>query len=220
MLAPTVSPNLDDPWAAQVRSFRVQYGKSEEWEQWMLDPVRRERYRRAFGLQRDRQWPLNINVRYKNDVPLPYAHPWPNEQLHTEDLGLLLNLTFPRYQFSMAFNQEPTSRPGQITLYLNATGSGAHPGFVDVQWETILGHEMAHIFGIDHHYWDSDINTIIDMPPGESICIMARRGGALCSGCRTALGIPLDIDNNRQVEQVIQAIYDRYPANWAPLTGH
>ena len=49
----------------------MRYGKDQQWEQWMLDT--RERYAIAFQLQKQRTWPVNVDVRYLNDIPPPYA---------------------------------------------------------------------------------------------------------------------------------------------------
>ncbi len=73
--------------------------------------------------------------------------------------------------------------------------------------EGIFNHEFGHTMKLQHHYDDDTLETIF-MPPGETKCILDRNSYMWCSGCRTALGIPLDIDNAAAVADAMGKIYE------------
>ncbi len=79
-------------------------------------------------------------------------------------------------------------------------------------FETIFNHEFAHVMQVRHHYDSTaEIGNGNHMPPGETQCIMDRNSSQFCSACRTALSIPLDIDNDATINAASAEIRDRYP---------
>jgi hypothetical protein len=211
VLASTVAGAPDDPWAAHVRSYRVRYGKSMEWETWMIE--HRSLYAAAFEASRQRAWPIVVNVRYHNDTQ-PYATPWPSEDAHMADFKRLLTLAFPGFDFDLHYDGAFSST-AVFNIYLGAPNP-SHVGGTDIylHWETIAAHEFGHPFGIEHHYPDDTITTSINLPPGETRCTMARNSTQYCSACRTAMGIPLDVDTATELEELEDSINSHYPPDW------
>ena len=79
-------------------------------------------------------------------------------------------------------------------------------------FETIINHEFGHVLYLLHHY--DSIDTIGDglhFPPGETGCIMDRNSNEFCSACRTALGLPLNVNNSAAISTAASVIRDRYP---------
>ena len=85
-------------------------------------------------------------------------------------------------------------------------------GTVYLYYETIFNHEFAHAMHILHHYdTDADTGDGMHMPPGESQCLMDRTANQFCSACRTALNLPLDVDNAAALTASAHEILLRYP---------
>lgn len=206
------NPEIDlslDAYTRHVQSYRNQYGKSAEWEQWMLD--NRDRYEDAFNKARARPSTLNIAFRYESE-PLAYDPAWASDTEHMTALENLAEPCYAGYDFEFIFNGNTTSSYANVVAGISSTTSHASGKTVYLYFETIFNHEFAHLMRVPHHY-DSDAETGNGqhMPPGDSQCLMDRTSNQFCSACRTALHIPLDVDNDAAIAAAVQAILDRYP---------
>ena len=73
-----------------------------------------------------------------------------------------------------------------------------------------FNHEFAHVMGILHHYDNNDqVGDGNHMPPEEFGCLMDRNQSQFCSACRTALHIPLDVDNGAALDLALDEIVVR-----------
>ena len=73
--AAPVADTVTDNYEVQVKSFRSRYGKSAEWEAWML--ANRDRYQAVFAASHDLRCPVDIAVSYES--VLAYSPPWRSE---------------------------------------------------------------------------------------------------------------------------------------------
>jgi hypothetical protein len=210
--AAPVSDGIADEYEIQVKSYRARYGKTEAWERYML--LHRDRYEHcvlnALGVPR----PITGYFRYQS--PVTYTPPWPSETEHMAALERLGRATFPGYWFQITMRCDPLSIP-YVTLVSDFTLplSRSTGATIYLKRESILGHEFGHRMGLNHH---DDLIFAADrageeLPPGETSCTMFRapRGNGYCSACRTALNIPLDIDNAAERLAAILDINHRYP---------
>ncbi len=207
--AASVPLAIIDPYEVQVKSFRARYGKSIEWERWMLD--NRGRYEAAFLKAKEAPCTRNIAFRYDTD-PIAYNPPWVNEDQHMAALKTLSDLTYPGYDFRFLFDGDTDYSYANAIAGIPTNESYASGKDVYLYYETVFRHEFAHIICVPHHY-DTDAETGMGrhMPPGESRCLMDRSSNQFCSACRTALNIPLDVDNDEAINAANEEIRRRYP---------
>lgn len=201
--------NLNDAYARHVRAYRDQYGKNEEWEQWML--ANRDRYENGFAASRSKPSTLNIAFRY-DTTPIAYDPPWSDEQEHMNALETLMEAAYPSYDFEFIFNGDTSSSYANVIAGIPTNSSHTSGNSMYLYFETIINHEFAHVMRIPHHYDTNDqIGDGNHMPPGESTCIMDRNSNQFCSACRTALHIPLDVDNDAAISAASSEIRNRIP---------
>lgn len=205
---PRIDLNMD-AYEWRVHDYRERFGKSEEWEQWMLD--NRDRYIHAFDIARARPDTLTIAFRY-DTTPIAYNPPWTSEAEHMGKLEEAAEGCYAGYDIDFVFNGDTTSSYCNVVAGIPTNDSHASGKTVYLYYEGIFNHEFGHIMGLWHHY-DSDAETGMGMhmPPGETLCLMDRRGNQLCSACRTALDIPLNVDNDAAIDAAIHNINSRYP---------
>ncbi len=209
----TASPlpsSITDPYETQVRSFRIKYGKSVEWENWMIR--NRDRYENAFERIVLRA-PCTIRIAFRYDTnPIAYNPPWANEAQHMEALATMAELTYPGYDFRFIFLGDIVSSFANVIAGIPTNNSRASGKNVYLYYETIFCHEFAYVMGLRHHYdTPEEIGRGRHMPPGERECLMDRNSEQFCSACRTALNIPLDVDNAEAIESALHEIGRRYP---------
>jgi hypothetical protein len=212
VLAAPVPDSISNAYEAQVRSFRVRYGKSAEWEGWMI--ANRDRYEPVFLAAHALPCPVTVAVTYQ--TPLAYTPPWTTEAQHLTLLGQMAEASYPGYRFNFRSGADPASTYAHAILGVpgNSHNSGRN---VYLHYETIFDHEFGHVLKLLHHYDDSDLSTIgkgLHFPPGESGCIMDRNLGQFCSACRTALNLPLDANPGDPPNTAATAILARYPPGW------
>lgn len=204
--------NIDlsgDAYERHIRAYKEQFGKSAEWEQWMLD--NRDRYQNAFNKASEKPATLDIAFRYDTD-PIAYSPPWASEAEHMLVLEALAQGAYAGYDFQFIFNGDTVASYGNVIAGIPTNSSHASGKNVYLYYEAIFNHEFAHVMAIRHHY-DTDDQTGdgLHMPPGESQCIMDRNNNQFCSACRTALHIPLDVDNDAAITAAVSNIASRYP---------
>ncbi len=198
-----------DAWVAHVQAYRFQYSKSSAWETWML--ANRSRYINAFEKARDKPSTLDIAFRY-DTTPIAYNPPWINETEHMNALETIAELCYSGYNFEFIYNGDTAASYANVIAGLPTNLSHASGKNVYLYYETIFNHEFAHVMGIPHHYDNNDeVGDGNHMPPGEFGCLMDRTRRQFCSACRTALRIPLDIDNEAAIGTAMGEISDRYP---------
>lgn len=210
--AAPVPYDVTNQYEVQVKSFRAHYGKSADWEAWML--ANRARYENVFAAAHVLPCPLKIAVSYASLPPLPYNPPWTNEDQHMAALNRMSDGAFSGYHFAFTFGLDAGAAYGQAILGVAGT-SYASGRTVYLHYETIFDHEFGHVLNVQHHYdSDSTVGTGQHFPPGETGCIMDRNSEQYCSACRTALNLPLDIDNYDQIDSASTDILSRYPPGW------
>lgn len=201
--------DLGDPYQQHVHRYRNLYGKDAVWEQWMLD--NRNRYEHVFRKATARPSALVVAFRY-DSTPIAYSPPWASESEHMQALKVFSDLTYPGYNFSFVFNGDPVSSYANAIAGIPTNLSNASGKNVYLYYETIWGHEFAHVMGVAHHY--DSVGTIgagLHMPPGETKCIMDRTISQFCSACRAALDLPLNVDNAAGISAAAANISSRYP---------
>lgn len=219
VVTPTLRIRELSAYERRVDQFKNRYGKSAEWQGWMLD--NRDRYGGAFIRSVEAPSRLDIAFRYDSE-PLAYDPPWANETEHMNALQALAEPLYVGYDLNFIFNGDTDSSYANVIAGIPATdtfpdgtpyaishASGKNMYF---WYETIFNHEFGHIMGLSHHYDSIDEAGMgRHMPPGESRCEMDKTGPLLCSACRTALNIPLDVDNADMIREAVTEIRRRYP---------
>ncbi|MEM2100566.1 MAG: hypothetical protein QXP45_04455 [Thermoproteota archaeon] len=200
--------SITDPYEVQVRSFKICYGKSDEWERWMLD--NRSRYETAFRTAIEAPSTLRISFRYETH-PIAYNPPWSSEDEHMRALEAMAELCYAGYDFRFIFGGDTASSYINVIAGISSITSHASGKDVYLYYETIFIHEFAHLMNILHHYEGEEYGTGLHMPPGEVRCLMDRTTNQFCSACRTALNIPLNVDNEEAIERAVNEILRRYP---------
>jgi hypothetical protein len=192
-----------------VSNNRQLYGKTAEWEEWML--ANRGRYENAYLKSRDRPAVLDLAFRY-DSTPIAYNPPWANEDEHMVAMESLAEPAFPGYNFDFTFQGNIGSAYANVVAGIPTITSHASGDTVWLYYETIFNHEFGHVMGIHHHYdTDAETGQGNHLPPGESKCIMDRNSNQWCSACRTALHLPLDVDNEAEISAAASNIILRYP---------
>ena len=145
-------------------------------------------------------------------TPIAHDPPWTSEDEHMAALEAFANLAFPGYELDFVFEGGEISSYANVIAGIPANNSNVSGKSVNLYYESIFNHEFANFIGVAHHYDTLDeIGDGNHMPPGESCCIMDRNANQFCSACRTALHIPLDIDNESEIIAAGQVISSRYP---------
>ena len=169
------------------------------------------RYLAAFLTSNAR--PSNVTISFRYDTAaIAYAPPWPNESTHMSALTTMAEGAYPGYDFDFLFNGNTTTSYANIIAGIPTNLSYADGKNVYLYYETIFNHEFGHVMNLPHHY--DSVATIGDgqhMPPGDTVCIMDRTSSMYCSACRTALGLPLDVNDTTAMDNAIADILGRYP---------
>lgn len=196
-------------YEGRVAEFKARYCKSDDWEAWMI--ANKGRYAGAFAASNALPGTITVSFRYET-TPINYTPPWTSESEHMSVFTTMAKGTFPNYNFNIVFNGNTTSSYANIIAGTAGTTSYTYGKNVYLYYETIFNHEFAHVIQLPHHY--DTVGEIGDgkhMPPGETQCIMDRSSSLLCSACRTAIGVPLNISNTTAMDAAIDDILSRYP---------
>ena len=205
--AAPVPASVTDAYEVQVRAFRTRYGKSAEWQAWML--ANRSRYQNAFNIAHAAPCPMKIAVTYA--TPIPYNPPWASVDEHMTLLEQAGNGAFAGYHLDFSESYAPSDSYAHAILG-SPGDSNAGGSVLNLHFETIFNHEFGHIMGILHHYDTlDDLGNGQHFPPGETGCVMDRNRSEYCSACRTALNVPLDVNNTASIDAALTAIATRYP---------
>jgi hypothetical protein len=207
--AASVDASVTDPYEVQVRSYAKRWSKAPDWIAFML--ANRARYQAAFDAAHALPCPVKIAASYES--PLVYTPPWAGENEHMAALAAMTEGGYPGYH--VKFSLDPAGAYTHAFLgHVDPTSFAGADG-VHLHWETIFLHEFGHILHLLHHY-DSEatVGEHQHMPPGELHCTMDRTGNQFCSACRTALNLPLDVDNGAAIDSVTLNIITRYPPGW------
>lgn len=203
---PSPTPaDISGQYRERVAEYKARYGMSNEWEQWMYD--HQDRYEEAFRLSLET--PEIITVAFIYASPIAYDPPWSSEDEHMSALETVAEGGYPGYDFDFVLDADPAA--AFVTAFAGSDGTSYASGnTVNLYYETIFNHELAHVLGIKHHY-SGDYTVKEYLPPGEPLCLMARNTNQFCSACRTALGLPLDVEYSADVQAATGNILDRYP---------
>ncbi len=204
----TTTSTASGAYASHVADFKAKYGKSNEWESWML--ANSSRYESAYNAAKGKPGTITINFRYETD-PLNYNPAWSSEGEHMAKLTTMAKGAYPGYNFNFVFNGG--SGYANVIAGTAGTTSYASGKSVYLYYETIFNHEFAHVMRIPHHYGTSGVGDGGNMPPGDSKCLMDRTATLFCSGCKTALRIPLDAVSTASVDGAMNDILSRYPSS-------
>ncbi len=201
-------------FADHVGDLKAKYGKSDEWEDWML--ANSGRYAATFGMTRGSPASVSISFQYETK-PLNYSPAWSSEAEHMAALKRMAEGAYPGYSFSFNYGGRAAGVSANVVAGTAGTTSYASGSTVYLYYETIFNHEFAHVMKLPHHYGSSgDTGGGSHMPPGESKCLMDRNSSLFCSGCKAALGIPLDANSSSAVDSAIRDILSRYPSSGEP----
>jgi predicted Zn-dependent protease len=203
------SSGVSGTYAARVANYKANYGKSDEWEDWMI--ANNSRYQATFAASSAKPDTITISFRYET-VPINYAPPWASEAEHMSVFTTMAQGAYPGYNFNIVFGGNTSSSYANIIAGLATNSSYTSGKNVYLYYETIFNHEFGHVMKLLHHY-DSvaQIGDGLHMPPGDTQCIMDRTSTMFCSACRTALGIPLDITDTTDMDNAMADILSRYP---------
>ncbi len=192
----------------QVATYKATYGKSDEWENWMI--ANKSRYLDAFAASSTRPDTITISFRYENTIN--YDPAWSDEGEHMDALATMAEGAYAGYFFNILFEGDTATSYANIIAGIATNSSYASGKNVYLYYETIFNHEFGHVMNLLHHY-DSvdDIGEGRHMPPGDTTCIMDRTATTFCSACRTALGIPLGVLDTTDMDNAVDDILDRYP---------
>lgn len=203
------SSGVSGPFEAQVADYKVTYGKSNEWENWMT--ANKARYEATFVASSAKPATITISFRYET-APINYAPAWASEAEHMSVFTTMAQGAYPGYNFNFEFEGDTSSSYANIIAGLAINNSYAFGKNVYLYYETIFNHEFGHIMKLPHHYDTvAQIGDGLHMPPGDTLCLMDRTSSMYCSACRTALGIPLDITDTTDMDNAMADILGRYP---------
>lgn len=203
------SSGVSGTYAARVADYKATYGKSDEWEDWMI--ANYSRYAAAFAASSAKPATIDISFRYEI-APINYDPAWAGEAEHMSVFTTMAQGAYPGYNFNIVFGGNTSSSYTNIIAGLATNNSYASGKNVYLYYETIFNHEFGHIMKLPHHYdTDAQIGDGLHMPPGDTKCIMDRTSTTFCSACRTALGIPLDVNDTTDMDNAVADILGRYP---------
>ncbi|MEP7271128.1 MAG: hypothetical protein ABI882_06465, partial [Acidobacteriota bacterium] len=125
VLAAPVPAEIEGAYEIQVRSFRTRYGKTAEWEDWMI--ANRDRYNLLFETSRKAPCPMGFAVSYQN--PITYDPPWASESEHMAALKEIAEISYPGYKYEFSLSLDPTKAYVQVKLGVPENLSASMPGF-------------------------------------------------------------------------------------------
>ena len=198
-----------EAFATLVANYKSLYGKSDEWETWMIN--NQARYLPTFSASTSRPSTLIVSFRY-DTTPIAYAPAWPSEAAHMSALTTMAEGAYPGYVFDFQFQGSTSGSYANVIAGIPTNLSYADGKNVYLYYETIFNHEFGHVMQLPHHY--DSAATIGDgqhMPPGDTVCIMDRTSSMYCSACRVALGLPLDVNDTTAMDAAMADILGRYP---------
>lgn len=196
-------------YEGRVADFKARYGKNDEWEIWMI--ANKVRYESAFVVSKELPGTISISFRYETTA-INYSPAWASEAEHMNVFTTMAEGTYPGYSFEIVFNGDTSTSYANVIAGTAGTTSYSYGKDIYLYYETIFNHEFAHTMKLLHHY-DSmdDVGNGLHMPPGETQCIMDRTSALLCSACRTAIGLPLDVSSTDAMDAAMNDILSRYP---------
>ncbi len=203
------SSGVSGSYEERVANYKAAYGKSDEWEDWMI--ANKARYEAVFAASSAKPATITISFRYET-TPISYNPAWADETEHMNVLATMAEGAYPGYNFNIVFEGNTSSSYANIIAGTAGSTSYSFGKDVYLYFETIFNHEFGHTMNLPHHY-DSvgEIGDGKHMPPGDTKCIMDRTSTMYCSACRTALGIPLDITDTTAMDAAMTDILSRYP---------
>lgn len=203
------SSGVSAAFQARIANYKATYGKSDEWEDWMI--ANGARYEAAFAASSAKPATITISFKYETS-PINYNPAWADETEHMNVFATMAEGAYPGYNFNFVYEGNTNTSYANIIAGTAGTTSYAFGKNVYLYYETIFNHEFGHIMKLPHHY-DSvgEIGFGNHMPPGDTKCIMDRNSTTFCSACRTALGIPLDITDTTDMDAAMSDILSRYP---------
>ena len=200
----------DARYDIEVVEWAELYSMPEGWAEWMVE--NRERFINAFKYSRGNDRHIRIGFWYYNGR-IHYDPPWESEDEHMAALARLAELQYPGWDFDFVRGGEVPDV--DLVMFANSDNSvccGANHDTLRAHFETIFAHEFAHWFPLYHHYTSNEtIGAGEQLAPGEVVCLMDRTDTQFGSPERFALGIPQDIDNEAEILEAVENIYERYP---------
>jgi hypothetical protein len=192
-------------YAARIADYKEEYGKSDEWEDWMI--ANSSRYEGALAKSSAKPDTITISYQYDTDPESTFETDWADEADHMSAFATMAGGAYPGYNFNFVFEGDTTTSYANVTAGMAENCSRAEWGgkLVYLYHEGIFNHEFGHIMMIPHHYDDDPLEDLY-LPPGETDCIMARNSYVYCSACRTALGISLDVIDETVIENAMNEL--------------
>jgi hypothetical protein len=198
-------------YQSRVSAFKVAFGKDDAWEQWML--ANADRYESALFVTSSRPPVLDLSYRYASDPVGLFDPAWTSEEEHMARLEAMGEACFPGMDLRATFEGDRVSSFANVSSGIDVNLSNVRGKEIELYHETAFCHEFSHRLGLVHHYDTPDqIGEGLNFPPGEVGCVMDRNAYDLCSACRTALGISLDLDYAEEARAAIEG----YPRRARP----
>jgi predicted Zn-dependent protease len=193
----------------RIANYKAVYGKSDEWEDWMI--ANKARYVNTFAASSAKPDTITISFSYET-APINYNPAWTDEAEHMNVLATMAEGAYPGYNFNFLFEGNTNTSYANVIAGIAVNNSYSYGKDVYLYYETIFNHEFGHTMYLPHHY-DSieEIGDGLHMPPGDTQCIMDKTSTMYCSACRTALGIPLDSSDTTDMDAAMIDILSRYP---------
>ena len=84
----------------RIANYKAAYGKSDEWEDWMI--ANRARYESAFAASSAKPATITISFRYETS-PINYNPAWTDETEHMNVFATMAEGAYPGYNFNFVF---------------------------------------------------------------------------------------------------------------------
>lgn len=203
----------------------------EGWDVWMKVNKgeglnnNHDRFCRTFYLSKDLDKNLTMVVDIYQDPSKVYLDSsWAGSDKHLSLLERFFEFTYPNWNLTLTSvigmeqrDKEEVMKENQVRLYLGYPGASHTEGSqnIYVHYDPIVGHELAHILSLGHHYPSKEhMGENWFAAPGELMCIMDRTWNQFGSPERFALGIPLNVDNKQEIEDLASILNSKYVDNY------
>ena len=133
----------------RIANYKAAYGKSDEWENWML--ANKGRYEAAFFASSAKPATMTISFQYET-TPINYNPAWSSEAKHMNVLATMAEGAYPGYNFNFVFEDKAVSSYANVIAGIATNNSFASGKTVFLYYETIFNHEFGHTMNILHHY--------------------------------------------------------------------
>lgn len=152
-------------YEGQFANFKAGYGKSDEWEDWMI--ANKARYEATFFASSAKPATITISFRYET-APINYNPAWIDEAEHMNVFAAMAEGAYSGYNFNVVFEGNTSTSYANIIAGIATNTSYSSGKNVYLYYETIFNHEFGHTMNLPHHYDSTgEIGDGKHMPPGR-----------------------------------------------------